>query len=307
MTAWRSRHWFFATFAGSTEQLQHVYLLAESIRQFAGQFREAPIRVYLPQGFDTTASEVLPKLVSLQVEIRKSSAPQESRWLYYAEKVFAAAVAERDAEGFSAVLVWLDEDTIVLQEPAELVLPENVVFGYRPVMHNRSGSLYTDPPDSYWSRVYDRLAIDVASLFSMITPADRQTIRAYFNAGLLVVRPERHILRRWAEDFTRLYADRSLIDMCEKDITRRIFLHQTALVGVVNHVSRDEMIELPETYNYPLFFHEQWEAADEFGSIENVVTLRYDTYFRDPDPDWRNQLRGPDHLVAWLSERLGSD
>jgi hypothetical protein len=140
----------------------------------------------------------------------------------------------------------------------------------------------------------------------MVTPADRQTIRAYFNAGLLVVRPESKILRRWGEDFTTLYSDSVLAEMCENDIEKKIFIHQTALVGaVLNNLKKEQLIELSDRYNYPIFFHQQYEAAKKFGSIEDIITLRYDVYFRNPDPEWSEKLKGPSHIVEWLRMRLG--
>jgi hypothetical protein len=297
----------FAAYAEDDEQLRHAFYLVESIRAFAGVYRDAPVWIYLPGRLiqaDTSARE---RFAELKAEIRISETPDDARAYYFAGKVFAAAAAEAAAAGLARLLVWMDEDTIVLREPSDFDLPDSVSFAYRPVMHNRSGSLYDRPPNRYWSRIYEMLAVADTDLFPVVTPADRQTIRAYFNAGLLVVRPERGILRKWPEDFEILYTDPELIRMCDEDITNKIFLHQTALVGAaVNTVSQGEMLELPDRYNYPIFFHQQWDAAKEFGSIEDVVTLRYDVYFRDPDPEWRQKLKGPAHLVAWLAERLGA-
>lgn len=298
----------FAAYAEDAEQLRHVYFLVESIRTFAGKFRNAPVWVYLPGNLlreDTLAAE---QLTRLKAELRVSEAPAEAREFYFAGKVFAAGDAEVAAAGLARLLVWMDEDTIVLREPGDIDLPDGVAFAYRPVMHNRSGSLYGQPPNPYWKRIYDKLGLADADLFPVVTPADSQKIRAYFNSGLLVVRPERGILRAWPKDFATLYSDPDLIRMCDENITNKIFLHQTALVGaVLNIVSRAETMELPDVYNYPIFFHRQWEAAREFESIEDVVTLRYDVYFRNPDPEWRSKLRGPDDRIAWLAERLGTE
>jgi hypothetical protein len=173
-------------------------------------------------------------------------------------------------------------------------------------MHNRSGTLYGQPPNEFWNRIYDKLKIDNSLLFPMVTPADQQKINAYFNAGLLVVRPELGILRAWGESFKVLYEDSVLAKMCENDITHRIFLHQTALVGAVLHsLGQDEMVELSLQYNYPIFFHHQFDATSAFESIEDVVTLRYDIYFRDPDPQWASKLKGDAQKIAWLKARVG--
>ena len=298
----------FAVFAESQEELRHCCYLAESIRAFGGRYRDASVWCYSPSEDAGNDPSVAGLLDSLGVERRTCTVPEAARQFYYAGKVFAAAEAEAAAEGSADVLVWMDEDTIVLDEPGAFGLADSIAFAYRPVMHNRSGSLYSEPPDAFWSRIYAVLAIPDSALFPMITPADRQTIRAYFNAGLVVVRPERGILRHWAGAFRQLYNDSMLVEMCRADRTKAIFLHQTALVGaVLNTLERSEMAELPEHYNYPIFFEQQWDAARAFGSIDGVITLRYDVYFRNPDPEWAEKLQGPADRVEWLRQHLSKN
>ena len=298
----------FATYAESEEELLHARYLAESIHAFAGEYSDSPVWVYVPTAFADRAESVLKDLRASGVEIRTTDVPEDAKWFYYSGKVFAAGLAEAAAEDVATVLVWMDEDTIVLQEPADFALSAGIGFAYRPVMHNRSGSLYDEPPDLFWSRIYEKLSVDSGSLFPMVTPADRQTIRAYFNAGLLVVRPEHGILHKWGESFKTLYRDSVLAEMCRDDVNKRIFLHQTALVGaVLNTLDKTAMCELSDHYNYPIFFKRMFGAVSEFESIDDIVTLRYDVYFRDPDPDWSDQLKGPAHLISWMKERLGKN
>ncbi|UCD17820.1 MAG: hypothetical protein JSV44_02645 [Candidatus Zixiibacteriota bacterium] len=298
----------FAIYSESDEALFHARLLAESIRTFAGKYKDSPVWVYIPENLQGRTDETINEMQKLGVEIRTSRTPDDAQWFYYAGKVFAAGKAEAAAEGKAAVLVWMDEDTIVLREPIDFALNKAIGFAYRPVMHNRSGSLYAKPPDPFWSRIYGKLTLDPDSLFAMVTPADRQTIRAYFNAGLLVVRPGRKILRNWGEQFKILYRDSVLAEMCRENVTYRIFLHQTALVGAVMHtLEKDAMVELSDRYNYPIFFKKMYGAESEFDSIEDVVTLRYDIYFRKPDPDWSDQLIGPADKIAWMKQRLGGN
>ena len=298
----------FATYAETDEELRHALYLAESIRDYAGQYRKAPIWVYVAETFAPTDALVTKTLEELGVEIRTSRTPEASRRFYYAGKTLASGLAETAAAKKASLLVWMDEDTIILQEPDALALPDRIGLAYRHVMHNRSGTLYGQPPNEFWSRIYEKLDIDDSLLFPMVTPADQQTINAYFNAGLLVVRPEHGILRAWGESFKVLYEDSALASMCDDDVTNRIFLHQTALVGAVLHtLKKHEMVELSEQYNYPIFFHQQFDATAAFESIEDVVTLRYDIYFRNPDPEWASKLKGDAQKIAWLKARLGED
>lgn len=296
----------FAVFAEGPEALDNVYFLVESVRQYAGSLKDSPVWVYVPDDIEVAIKDIEQRFAPLGAEIKESHTPEESRWLFFAGKTYAAGEAEAAAAGKAKILIWMDEDTIVLQEPTGFMLEKKVSYAYRPVMHNRSGALYGEPASEFWQRIYDDLKVSDADLFPMVTPADKQEVRAYFNAGLIVVRPEKGILRKWGRDFTVLREDTVLTRMCKENIDKRIFLHQTALVGAaLNTLKRDEMVELPESYNYPLFFHQMFEAATEFESLDGIVTMRYDVYFRKPDPQWAEKLKGPQDKIAWLKERLG--
>lgn len=172
-------------------------------------------------------------------------------------------------------------------------------------MHKNVGLLTSEPVDPFWHRIYERNAVAEASLFPMVTPADGDTIRPYFNAGCLVVRPERGLLQRWRDEFTLLYQDSILREMCAQDVKKRIFLHQTALTGaILNHLERGEIMEFSDRINYPIFFEQMFGAKKKFNNINDVITFRHESYFRDPDPDWENQLQGPPDKIAWMREHL---
>ena len=296
----------FATFAETEEGIDHAYFLAESIRQFAGSMKDAPIRLYLADYNNLDYDATVDRFKPLGVEVTSSSAPEEAFWLYYTGKVYGAGLAEKQAEGQTDVLVWMDDDTIIFKEPTDLRLAPDISFGYRPIMHNKSGSLYDEPPDEFWGRIYKVLKIKDEDLFPMMTVVDDQKIRAYFNAGLLVVRPGRGILRKWSKDYAALYRDPVIAEMCRASVNHKIFLHQTALTGaVLNSIKQDQMIELSDKYNYPLFFEQMYGADKAYNSIDDIITMRYEAYFRKPDPEWESKLSGPPEKVAWIKERLG--
>jgi len=233
--------------------------------------------------------------------------PDDLQWLPYSEKPFAAAAAEERASGQSAVFVWMDADTIVLDEPAELLLEPRCQLAYCPVMHNRSGSLHGQPPTEYWRLIYEELSLRDDELFPMLTRADQQMIRAYFHAGLIAVRPEKGILRRWARDFERLARNETLADMCRRDRTCAVFLHQAALVGAVLHsVSRNEMHEFSTRYNYPILFHRQYKSVHPFDSIEHIVTARLVISLDQLGPEWCDELKGPKDKLEWLKQNVPS-
>ncbi|HJP49989.1 MAG TPA: hypothetical protein QF611_03050 [Pseudomonadales bacterium] len=56
----------------------------------------------------------------------------------------------------------------------------------------------------------------------------------------------------------------------------------------------------------PILSGAMFGANREFGSLDDVITIRYDAYFRDPDPDWSRKPNGDAHKIRWLSDRLGN-
>ncbi len=247
---------------------------------------------------------MLERLRSQGVDVRTVEVTDEAKWFYYAGKVYAAGAAEAAAEGQAEILIWLDEDTVIIDEPSHFNLPDDIDFAYVPVMHNRSGSRLEESPDPFWDRIYRLLSVDEDTLFPMVTPADKQTIRAYFHCGLVVVRPEKGILRRWVEDFEILYKDPALTEMCRSDANKRIFLHQTALTGALLLIPLRSMMPLSSRYNYPIFFEKQYGGVEVFDSIENVITVRCIVSRKNMGENWPEKLSGPADRVAWLKEHF---
>jgi hypothetical protein len=141
----------------------------------------------------------------------------------------------------------------------------------------------------------------------MVTPADGDTLKPYFNAGCMVVRPERGLLGRWADCWTTLYRDSLLTEMCGADVKKRIFIHQVALTcAILTHLDRGEMQEFSDAINYPIFFEQMFGAKRVFNDITQVVTFRHESYFRNPAPDWERKLKGPADRIAWIKEHLTS-
>jgi len=294
----------FATYAETVDELHNACRFARSLRTFGGRFSDAPLLLFIPNDLKVGDEQTLGRLQSLGVTLKTSSTPEKAKWFYYAGKVHAAGEAEAIVDGEADVLVWLDEDTVLLDEPSDFELAEDFDFAYVPVMHNRSGSLLAQPPDAFWSRIYELLSITDDVLFPMLTPADKQTIRAYFHVGLMVVRPKKGILRKWVKDFEKLYSDQTLVEMCKADVNKRIFLHQTAMMGVVSIVSRDNMIPLSRRYNYPIFFEKQYGGVEQFDSIHDAITIRCIVSDEKMGADWHKRLSGPPDRTTWLKENF---
>ncbi len=296
----------FATAVIWKEQLPDIVRLAESIRTFGGKYSEAPVWAFYSPDVELDDSTLTEKLADLGVELKPYTIPEGAAWFYYAGKPYAAAEAEAiAAEDSTNILVWVDPDTIFLMQPDEFDLPDKIRLAYRTIMHNRAGSLYDQPPGALWQRIYELTSVTDDMLFPMTTQADLQKIRAYFHCGILVLRPQKGILRRWADDFSMMIQDSVIVEQCRADVDKRVFLHQNALTGaVLNTLGRDEMVELSDRYNYPLLFEKNYEASRPFDDLTDVVSMRCVVSAEKVGPDWYTELTGPEDRIAWLRERL---
>lgn len=295
----------FATYAEQPYQLYSARVLIESIRTFGGDYKNVPIWLYVTEQLQKDAAETLQKFASLNVVIKTCQAPEKARWFPLANVVFMAAQMETDAENQGVVIAMLGSDTVVLQPLDEFVLPKGISLGYRPVFHRNINPLFSEPLDDYWTRAYEIMGIQKSTVFPMVTSADGDTIRPYFQAGCLAVRPEKTIFRKWKEQFTALYSDSLIREMSEQGMKLRIFTFQVALTGaILNNLERTEIMQFSDRINYPIFFREMFGAKRDFHDITNATTIRYEHFFNDPPDGWDKQLTGPADRIAWLKEHF---
>ncbi len=293
----------FAAYAGSEVQLMNMTRLVKSLRKFGGAYRDAPLWLYLEPKLAESDTNRLEQLRALNVELRIVDVPEAASWYFLSGMAFSAAAAEKDAAGSARIVVFLGSDTIVLQQPDEFILPDGINLGYRPVMHRNISPLFSDELDSYWSRAYEIMRINPETIFAMVTPADGDTIRPYFNASCLAARPEKGVFSRWSDTYLELCADSTLKAECQADERRRIFTFQVALTGaVLNDCAKNEIVELSDRYNYPIFFKEMYGAIYDFHDITEAVTIRYESFFDKPIPNWEQILTGPADRIAWIRD-----
>jgi len=292
----------FATYATDRDDLYWGLVMSESLREFGGSLTNAAVRIYI----DDTAPELdtmfLQRRESLNVSIEHSHTPDGMKRIIYAQKAYAAALAERETAQTGEILAWLDPDVVFVKEPSAFRLDSNVALGYRPVQLLNISSRYNQPPDEFWSRLYRILNVADSSIFPMTTTTDLVEIRPQFNAGMLIVRPERGILRSWPPALEKLCADSAIQSIFSKDRRTAIFLHQAALAGaILATVPRDQMADLPSTYNYAFLFADRLPPEKRAASLDDVVMFRHDLAFADPAQ--RAKVSDSSKIFQWVKQR----
>jgi hypothetical protein len=174
-------------------------LLIESIRAFAGRYRNAGIIAVAPRSSSGVDKETRVTLDQLNVTYHE--APLNICCPEYgsANRVYAAAWAAQNTS--VTTLIVLDSDTLFFDEP-ELLGPFSDV-AVRPV--DLKGSATTGPEDefeAYWSALCKFAKFPIDGLPLMETTIDRIRVRSSYNGGYSVVRRDTGIMQRAAEIFS---------------------------------------------------------------------------------------------------------
>ena len=281
----------------------NALLLAESIRTFAGSLSQNPIWCFMPDYGKQLSTTVKDKLLALNVTLIPFKIDYEILRFPFTGQVLTTALAESVACGQADFLAWLDTNTIVLQEPKDFLLQDYKSLGFRPVHHTLVGSRYDEPLDPFWALIYRYCNVPKDRVFPLMTHVDGTRIRPYFNAGLLVARPERRLFRTWRDTFFKVYREPSFQEFYQQDERYMVFIHQAVLSGVIlSTLATDELQELPPKYNYPLHLHAQDVTDHRPSCLEELVTFRHEGFYGDPK--WIEKMPAKGSLKQWIAERL---
>jgi hypothetical protein len=302
---------FVACIEGGVLEAQAL-LLFESIRQYAGRFRDCSIYALSPRpghAISTSARDMLDKLRVTYIDTILNTECQEYG---SANRVAAAAYVEELYP--HEFLVILDSDTLFLREPDRILLPPDVDVAVRPV--DIKGMCTTgpaDPFDQYWRDLCRCCGVDYEEIPWTLTFVDRHRIKASYNGGLVIVRGKLGILRQWAKFFfasvrQRLtpYAEawrlRSGVNWIDSSVSRLWGSNQAALSLAIWSNTR-LVQELPPTYNYPLHQHDRIEAETVQSEFPQLVHVHYHWLFEEkavanPLFDSAGPLSAPQH--QWL-------
>jgi len=272
-------------------------LLARSIRRFGGTYADAPIWILIPRGRSPFSEGSQVALHQLDVNLVSFDVPDSVLNFPFGGKVFAARAAESSLDSNGGLLAWMDSDTIVLREPREFLIPENTYLGYRPVMLKNISSLFDEAVNEFWQIIFETCETPEEHIFPMETTSDKVIIRPQFNAGVLVVRPGRGLLRAWAENFEASYGHPVLETYYQEHILYKIFVHQSVLSAtLLAMLEREEMHDLGPDVNLPIFLESEREDA--------TASLRYDDFKFFSRPDWESKIFLDEERMAWLREQV---
>jgi len=269
--------------------------LLQSIRRFGGCLAHAPLYAVQPRGTEPLRPDTLAQFGEAGVIHCAAKLNVEYASWPTTNKVYAVAEIERAST--AQILVFVDTDSIVVNQPSEFHLPMGVDLAVQPTVKQFRGS--TGPGDSndpFWMKCYARC--DVPEPDYVFTMLDRVRIRGYYNAGLAVFRRSSGLGQR------RLDFLRRIGPITPGEI--RYNLDQFALAAVAASV-QERVHVLPSSYNYNIARREHFmnETVRNAG-WESLVHIHYHNAFRLPNflDTVRPPLDQTDERHRWLSRQL---
>jgi len=282
----------FAFLSTTSGDKREAVLLARSLAWLFPEEEPPSILLLSPQD-ERPPADLVESLRNFPVRQLQYRLPDSLQAVPFAQKVFAAAEAEAAVNYGS--LAWLDTDTLVLERPDALCLPPGKEAAGCPVHLKNISSPADRPPDAFWAFLFEQCQTPAEHIFAITTQVDCVSIHAHFNAGCLSVRPGAGLFNSWKESFERIASTAAARPFLEKSPLHRTFFHQAVLAAVLlAHLSPDEILLLPEEYNYPVFLEEKHGLTPP----SNPVTLRYDNYnyFRSGSPAFARWLPKIEHF-----------
>ena len=274
-------------------------LLCRSIRRFGGRFRDASIYTFQPRAGTAVADETLDALRSMGVTHSDEILNSRHADCGYANKIMACAIAEETLT--EDVIVFLDSDTLITNEPVNLELPREIDGAALPVCNRRLASTGPDDPNEvFWRELYSICEVSTDARVTAVIDGAR--IRPYFSSGLVAVRRGSGLFIRWRADFEALMSAGHI-----PSATGVNGMDEFSLAATFGRaIDRVRVLDL--RYNYPLQWHERqalpspWRACQ----LEDLIHVHYRFYLTLPD--YLRLVDPPldprDEVVRWLRPYL---
>ncbi|MBN1328147.1 MAG: flavin reductase family protein [Candidatus Heimdallarchaeota archaeon] len=296
---------FACPFSGNNEF--EVLMLIRSIRKFGGSLAKKPIWIMTTLKKENISETIKEKFTAMEAEIIEILEEDVNLKFPFVSFTLGAAIAEKMCVGKTEFLVWLDSNSLVINEPKEFLLKKGKNLGYRPVHHTLIGSIFNEPIDTFWQTIYEKCNVSEEKIFPMKTHVDGNILRPYINSGFLVVRPERGILQLWWNHYKKNYDEPEIKEFYTKSDLYSIFTHQAFLTGtILSELKREEIQELSFNYNYPIHLYLESPKEYQPKSINEMITVRY--YLKDKldNSEWRAKIPLEEPLKGWIIEQLVS-
>ncbi|MEH2092134.1 hypothetical protein [Nostoc sp.] len=274
-------------------------LLVRSLKYWGGKFKKIPIISISPRNQEISLAlrkeyeqnDVTP--IRLPINVQYSS-------YNLANKPIACEYVETHYNKTS-ILIFLDSDKVIFNEPTHLLLSNHFDVAVRPVDVKNIGisNLDDDIESEYWKKVYS-----IASCIEKrkcVTTVDKQNIFEYFNSGMIATKTNKKNFSQWYRNFL------SVMDKGIQPSSGLFFVEQSVFAATVSANASNVLI-LPVNYNYPIGFHNQLDRQARITSFDDIVSIHYHDFLENQK--WKSFLGNLQEFdktssrYEWLIENL---
>jgi hypothetical protein len=289
----------FLTYVASTDQEKAALVLLRSLRTFGGSLAKAPFFVAQVDPGDWQPGRLRKAGAGM---IAVPAAPNAPAYPFLA-KVLALAAAEKHLQGKFRTVIYMDAETVILNNPSAWVLASGKSVAIRPVhLVNQVGINNGQPLDAYWEGIYKHLGQLPADRPPLRSLVDQQDIQPYYSCVIMAFDPALGLMAQWKGAALALMADKAFQEAAVKDPRHRVFLHQAVLSAMLNLRLAPERIEVPgRLANYPMSLHGRMPAELQAQSLDAVVCLYVDSLWQSR-PDWWRDMAANEKIAAFLSQ-----
>ena len=288
-------------FAAQKYEVQSL-LLVKSLRDFGGVLANLPVWIYYPEG-QPLEGPALEALRDLDVELIPFPINEGLKRFPFAGKTLSAGLAEDHAEKEEMILAWHDRTGFIRQAPFDFILPAEKAVAFRPTDIANIGAPADGPLPAFWQKLLSHFSLTEADLPPITTAIDQKELRLYVNAGLLVVHPEKKLLRTWADALVQTYALPEFKSFYQENQAYAIFMHQAALtVATALTTTPEEREILPNTYLFSVDNFFDYPPKERPLTLDQITTGRFHDFFALPN--WQEKVIASPALVDWFQSVL---
>lgn len=163
-------------------------LAIESLRQFGGRFAQAPVLAVTPRRGPQLTRTTLNRFDELGVTYVRHNFEHPQTWYCYLNKALTTMAAETHAT--TEQVVWMDSDTVIIDEPDLLWLEPEIDFAICSTDKNVGSSGPNDPNEAYWLALSQYYGVDIDQLPWVITACEQERVRFRLHSGVFAFRRE---------------------------------------------------------------------------------------------------------------------
>ncbi len=221
-----------------------VVLMVRTLRAFGGRFAQCPVLAIQPRPGPSIARSTLRELDEMQVTYVKRPLRHRFDWLGFANKPWAAVIADEMAR--TRHIAWLDGDVLVVREPRALDAAQHDAHEVLACVEEL-GPVSSGPGDRFepfWQTLAAAAGLADGVPFVTAGPSGKR-IRLQFNSGVFRFHRDSGFAQHYLELFEKLYA---LCVMPQDDPT--MFLHEQIIFSIAAASWRGGVAALDPHYNF---------------------------------------------------------